>query len=87
MGQPQRQRAIDRFRSEPAVLVCAMSLRAGGLGLNLTEASLVVILDPWWNPAVEEQARAGQMMLKPVSVESALLPSVLKNGSPTLDIY
>ncbi|MCI39197.1 SWI/SNF-related matrix-associated actin-dependent regulator of chromatin subfamily A member 3-like 3-like, partial [Trifolium medium] len=33
-----------------------MSLKAGGVGLNLTAASNVFLMDPWWNPAVEEQA-------------------------------
>ena len=35
-----------------------MSLKAGGVGLNLTEADTVILLDDWWNPAVEEQAIA-----------------------------
>ncbi|SDO43832.1 Helicase conserved C-terminal domain-containing protein [Microbacterium sp. ru370.1] len=50
-----RQAEIDRFRdgSDPAFFV---SLKAGGVGLNLVEADYVVLLDPWWNPAVEEQA-------------------------------
>ncbi|WP_051172389.1 DEAD/DEAH box helicase [Microbacterium indicum] len=53
----QRRRAamIDRFRSGeiPAFFI---SLKAGGVGLTLTEADYVVLLDPWWNPAAEEQA-------------------------------
>ncbi len=52
-----RQRAVDRFQregGEPRVLV--MSLRAGGLGLNLTAANHVFHFDRWWNPAVEDQA-------------------------------
>jgi SNF2 family DNA or RNA helicase len=50
-----RQRRIDEFRSgrAPAFLI---SLKAGGFGLNLTEADYVFVLDPWWNPAVEAQA-------------------------------
>jgi SNF2 family DNA or RNA helicase len=35
-----------------------MSLKAGGLGINLTSADFVILLDPWWNPAVEDQASA-----------------------------
>ena len=45
--QPRRDDAIHRFRTDPEVQVFLMSLKAGGIGLNLTEASLVVLLDPW----------------------------------------
>ena len=47
---------IDRFKSDPSHKVMILSLRAGGLGLNLQEASYVFHLDRWWNPAVERQA-------------------------------
>jgi SNF2 family DNA or RNA helicase len=50
-----RQRRIDEFRSGRAP-VFLISLKAGGFGLNLTEADYVYVLDPWWNPAVEAQA-------------------------------
>ncbi len=50
-----RQRRIDEFRSGRAP-VFLISLKAGGFGLNLTEADYVFVLDPWWNPAVESQA-------------------------------
>jgi superfamily II DNA or RNA helicase len=50
-----RPGAIDRFQSG-ASDVFLISLKAGGVGLNLTTADTVVIFDPWWNPAVEEQA-------------------------------
>ncbi|MDK3258518.1 DEAD/DEAH box helicase [Blastococcus capsensis] len=50
-----RQRRIDEFRDGRAP-VFLISLKAGGFGLNLTEADYVFVLDPWWNPAVEAQA-------------------------------
>lgn len=50
-----RQAAIDRFQDGKSD-VFLVSLKAGGVGLNLTAADTVVIFDPWWNPAVEEQA-------------------------------
>jgi SNF2 family DNA or RNA helicase len=50
-----RQAAIDRFQ-DGINDVFLVSLKAGGVGLNLTAADTVVIFDPWWNPAVEEQA-------------------------------
>jgi SNF2 family DNA or RNA helicase len=51
-----RQARVDRFQSDPACPVFLVSLKAGGVGLNLTAAEYVFLLDPWWNPAVEAQA-------------------------------
>ncbi|GAB6139734.1 DEAD/DEAH box helicase [Methylosoma difficile] len=51
----KRDEAIDLFKSG-AVDVFLISLKAGGVGLNLTEADTVIIYDPWWNPATENQA-------------------------------
>jgi SNF2 family DNA or RNA helicase len=51
-----RQAAVDRFQQDPEVRVFLLSLKAGGVGLNLTAASYVYLVDPWWNPAVEDQA-------------------------------
>jgi SNF2 family DNA or RNA helicase len=53
-----RDRAVrvDRFQTDPDCLLFLVSLKAGGLGLNLTAAEYVFLLDPWWNPAVEAQA-------------------------------
>lgn len=52
----RRQESIRRFQEDPNVPLFLISLKAGGLGLNLTAADYVYILDPWWNPAVENQA-------------------------------
>ena len=51
-----RQRAVDKFQDDETVPVFLISLKAGGTGLNLTGADVVVHYDPWWNPAVEAQA-------------------------------
>jgi SNF2 family DNA or RNA helicase len=51
-----RKERIEHFQSDPACGVFLISLKAGGLGLNLTAADYVFLLDPWWNPAVEMQA-------------------------------
>ena len=51
-----REEAIRRFKEDPECTVFLISLKAGGFGLNLTEASYVFLMDPWWNPAVEAQA-------------------------------
>jgi superfamily II DNA or RNA helicase len=51
----ERERAVERFQSG-AVDAFLLSLKAGGVGLNLTTATEVIHLDPWWNPAVEDQA-------------------------------
>jgi superfamily II DNA or RNA helicase len=52
----QRQEVVNAFQSDPDPAVFLLSLRAAGTGLNLTNASYVVLYDPWWNPAVEAQA-------------------------------
>jgi superfamily II DNA or RNA helicase len=52
----ERQAEVDRFQSDPAIPLFFISLKAGGTGLNLTGADTVIHFDPWWNPAVEEQA-------------------------------
>ena len=51
-----RRDQVEKFNNEPNLKVFLISIKAGGLGLNLTEADYVFILDPWWNPAVEAQA-------------------------------
>lgn len=53
---PDRQTAIESFQNNDEVRVFLISLKAGGVGLNLTAADYVYIVDPWWNPAVEQQA-------------------------------
>ncbi|KAH2319092.1 DNA repair protein rad16 [Aspergillus fumigatus] len=56
MTPAQRQRSIDYFMNNVDVEVFLVSLKAGGVALNLTEASRVFIVDPWWNPAAEWQS-------------------------------
>lgn len=51
-----RKKPVERFQTDPDCPVFLISLKAGGVGLNLTAADYVFILDPWWNPAVEAQA-------------------------------
>jgi hypothetical protein len=51
-----RQAKVERFQCDPNCRLFLISLKAGGLGLNLTAAEYVFLLDPWWNPAVEAQA-------------------------------
>jgi len=71
-GQTQaRQEQVDTFQNDPNIPFFLISLKAGGLGLNLTAADYVIHIDPWWNPAAEMQAsdrthRIGQE--KPVFV-------------------
>ena len=56
MTPAQRQRSIEYFMNNIDVEVFLVSLKAGGVALNLTEASRVFIIDPWWNPAAEWQS-------------------------------
>jgi SNF2 family DNA or RNA helicase len=53
----ERGSVVQRFQAQE-VPVMLLSLKAGGIGLNLTAADTVIHMDPWWNPAVEEQATA-----------------------------
>ena len=56
-GQTQdRQALVNNFQNNDTTRVFLMSLKAGGVGLNLTAAEYVFLIDPWWNPAVEQQA-------------------------------
>ena len=71
-GTPQKQRkaSVEEFQAGGGDLFL-LSLKAGGVGLNLTAADYVIHLDPWWNPAIEDQAsdrahRLGQT--RPVTV-------------------
>ncbi|KAM0874163.1 hypothetical protein ACQ4PT_037638 [Festuca glaucescens] len=57
MNLVEKGRAIDTFINDPDCRVFLMSLKAGGVALNLTVASHVFLMDPWWNPAVESQAQ------------------------------
>ena len=66
-----RAKVVSTFQSEDGPNIFLASLKAGGTGLNLTAADHVFLMDPWWNPAVEDQAadrahRIGQT--KPVNV-------------------
>jgi superfamily II DNA or RNA helicase len=80
-----RQARVARFQTDPDCRLFLVSLKAGGLGLNLTAAEHVFLLDPWWNPAVEAQAidrthRIGQRrpvlafrLIAPDTVEEKIL--------------
>jgi SNF2 family DNA or RNA helicase len=66
----ERQKRVDAFQRGEGELFL-ISLKAGGVGLNLTAADYVIHMDPWWNPAVEDQAsdRAHRMgQLRPVTI-------------------
>ena len=56
MSQKSRADTIDEFKVDPKLTIMVASLKCGGLGLNLTMASKVICVDPWWNNAIEQQA-------------------------------
>ena len=56
LSADQREQMIGRFRQRPGPRAMLVSLKAGGVGLNLQDASTVILFDRWWNPAVENQA-------------------------------
>ncbi|KIJ45051.1 hypothetical protein M422DRAFT_29907 [Sphaerobolus stellatus SS14] len=76
MKRDERTRAMDALKHNPSCEVLLVSLKAGGVGLNLTAASRVYLVDPYWNPAVENQAvdrihRLGQT--KPVTTVKLII--------------
>jgi superfamily II DNA or RNA helicase len=78
-----RAGVVARFQDEAGPPVLLVSLRAGGTGLNLTAADCVVLLDPWWNPAVEDQAadrvhRIGQQ--RPVVIYRLVAEDTVEEG-------
>lgn len=81
LNQQQRERVISQFTEDSDILVLLMSLKAGGVGINLAAASNAFLLDPWWNPAVEEQAvmrihRIGQT--KTVSIKRFIVKGTVE---------
>jgi SWI/SNF-related matrix-associated actin-dependent regulator of chromatin subfamily A3 len=56
MTRIQRDQALDSFNEDGQVTVFLISIKSGGVGLNLTASNRVYIMEPYWNPAVEQQA-------------------------------
>ncbi|KAK1435105.1 hypothetical protein QVD17_00865 [Tagetes erecta] len=87
LNQQQREKVIKQFSEESDILVLLMSLKAGGVGINLTAASNAFVMDPWWNPAVEEQAvmrihRIGQT--KSVSINRFIVKGTVEERMETV---
>lgn len=81
MSMGARDAAIKIFTEDPSCRVFLMSLKAGGVALNLTVASHVFLMDPWWNPAVERQAqdrihRIGQY--KPIRIVRFIIENTIE---------
>jgi superfamily II DNA or RNA helicase len=78
----ERKRRVDRFQAGEGD-VFLISLKAGGVGINLTAADYVIHMDPWWNPAVEDQAsdRAHRMgQLRPVTIYRLVARHTIEEG-------
>ncbi|KAK9477502.1 SNF2 family N-terminal domain-containing protein [Lipomyces japonicus] len=86
MNPKERVESLERLQKDPKVSVLLCSLKCGALGLNLTSASRVVLVDPWWNPMISEQAidrvhRIGQTRdvdVYEVTVEKTVEERILK---------
>ncbi|KAF9355164.1 DNA repair protein rad16 [Mortierella sp. AD094] len=86
MTPAQRAASIKKFSEDPTVTVFLISLKAGGVALNLTAASRVFICDPWWNPAAELQAmdrihRIGQhrpILITRIIIENSIESRILQ---------
>lgn len=82
MSQAQRKASIDEFQKNPKIKIFLISLRAGGLALNLTQANNVFLMDPWWNFAVEQQAmdrihRIGQF--RPINIYKIIIQDSIES--------
>lgn len=82
MKRDDRTRAMDALKYDPACEVLLVSLKAGGVGLNLTAAQRVYLMDPYWNPAVENQAvdrihRLGQT--RPVTTVKLIIENSIED--------
>jgi SNF2 family DNA or RNA helicase len=69
----KRKETVSRFQTTDDCPVFLLSLKAGGVGLNLTAADYVFILDPWWNPAVEKQAELADSI---ITADSSLMQTL-----------
>jgi len=81
MKRDDRTRAMDALKHDPGCEVLLVSLKAGGVGLNLTAAQRVYLMDPYWNPAVENQAvdrihRLGQT--RPVTTVKLIIENTIE---------
>ncbi|KAI9264597.1 SNF2 family N-terminal domain-containing protein [Helicostylum pulchrum] len=77
MSPTQRDAAIQHFSTKPTVTVFLISLKAGGVALNLTEASRVFICDPWWNPAMDRIHRLGQH--RPIRITRLIIENSIES--------
>ncbi|KAI8139099.1 SNF2 family N-terminal domain-containing protein [Fennellomyces sp. T-0311] len=77
MTPQQRDAAINHFMTKPSVTVFLISLKAGGVALNLTEASRVFICDPWWNPAMDRIHRLGQR--RPIRITRLVIENSIES--------
>jgi SNF2 family DNA or RNA helicase len=78
---PKRKKAVNAFQAGEGDLFL-ISLKAGGAGLNLTAADYVIHMDPWWNPAVEDQAsdRAHRMgQTRPVTIYRLITENTIED--------
>jgi SNF2 family DNA or RNA helicase len=83
MDNKTREAQLEKFKNNSDCRVLLISLKCGSLGLNLTVANVVILLDIWWNPAIEDQAidrvhRIGQD--KPVKVYKFLIKDTVEDN-------
>ena len=82
MSRNQREETVNNFNNDPEIKVLLISLKCGSLGLNLTVANQCFLMDPWWNPNIEDQAidqiyRIDQT--QPVSVFRFFIENTIKD--------
>lgn len=60
MSPTSRDRQIEQFSKEKDIKIMISSLKTGGVGLNLTMANKCILVDPWWNEAIQDQVRKSE---------------------------
>ncbi|KAI9262173.1 SNF2 family N-terminal domain-containing protein [Phascolomyces articulosus] len=80
MSPQQRDAAIQHFNTKPSCTVFLISLKAGGVALNLTEASRVFICDPWWNPVIQAMDRIHRLGQKrPIKITRLVIENSIES--------
>ncbi|KAG8913842.1 hypothetical protein FRC01_004354 [Tulasnella sp. 417] len=77
MGRDEKETTLQRLNEDPHVRVALFSLKAGSVGLNLNSANVVVLMDPWWNPTIEDQAY-DRVHRKTVYIHKLLIPNTIE---------
>ena len=87
MSMQKRKQAVQKFSEDNDIVVFMLSIKAGGVGLNLTVANHVFLCDPWWNPAVEQQVHGGPLTYPVVDTAFSMIVCLFLTVDSSLRLY